>query len=465
MKTYQDLLKVGPDEKARMEFIQEAINDHKSSEKYEFAKLAGKYYDGENPTIANFEKLVYDTAGRPHKDMYTANHRISSSFFQEVVDQEVSYLLRNGIIFGNPKTKKKLGKDIDQRVADALEYACVDGVCFGFWNYDHLEVFSFADRDGLPGFVPFYDENDGLLKAGIRYWQMAPGKPLNATLYEIDGFTEYSKAKGAEMSVQEEKTPYIKNSERSGLGVVQRPGENYDGFPIVPLQYNKRQRSELRGHRNLVDAFDLITSGMVNNSDTGELLYWVLTNCSGMDEEDDAQFIYNLITSRVVHADGGDGAKVEAHAVEAPYEGNKVTLDMLRERLYNDFQALDVQALLSGDQTATAIVFSYAKLDLKVDKTEDNVTDFLLKIMQLAGIDDQPSYNRNKVVNKTEETQTILMGADYFDDEYITKKLLAINGDIDQFEEIKKRRDAEEANRTRLKIPALEDPDMEENKE
>ena len=39
------------------------------------------------------------------------------------------------------------------------------------------------------------------------------------------------------------------------------------------------------------------------------------------------------------------------------------------------------------------------------------------------------------------------MQAEYFDDEYITKKLLAINGDIDMYDELMKRKDAEDAER------------------
>ena len=63
--------------------------------------------------------------------------------------------------------------------------------------------------------------------------------------------------------------------------------------------------------------------------------------------------------------------------------------------------------------------------------------------MKLAGIDDKPTYQRNQLINKTEETQNIIMQASYLDEEYVREKLLAINGDIDQLDEITKRIDAE----------------------
>lgn len=58
---------------------------------------------------------------------------------------------------------------------------------------------------------------------------------------------------------------------------------------------------------------------------------------------------------------------------------------------------------------------------MKTDKFESEVTRFIVEILRLAGIEDQPSYTRNQIINKSEETQNILLGAAYYDDEYITK--------------------------------------------
>ena len=189
---------------------------------------------------------------------------------------------------------------------------------------------------------------------------------------------------------------------------------------------------------------------MVNNVDEGNLIYWVLTNCGGMDDLDDAQFLEQLRITHVVHADGDgteEGAKVEAHSVEAPYAATEEAIDKLEKRLYKDFRAFDEGLITSGNQTATAILASYTSLDLKVDKLEDRVTDFLMEIMKLAGVEDEPSYTRNRIINKSEETEVVLMGAEYYDSEYITKKLLTINGDADQYDDIIKRKEGEEVSR------------------
>lgn len=440
--TYNDLLEIGENEKERIDFIRQAINEHCNSERYKTAVDAELYYDGMNPTINRYEKIIYDMQGRAHTDMWTANHKLASRFFGMAVDQEVSYLLGNGITFAEESTKKKLCPDFDQEVMDAARNAKIAGVSFGFWDVEHLRVFS------LQEFVPLYDEENGALKAGIRFWQVAPDKPLRATLYEIDGFTEYLQPKNKDMEVMQDKRSYkliVRKAEVGGTEIYD--GGNYPSFPIVPLKNNRRSLSEICGKRNTIDALDLASSNMVNNVDEGNLIYWVLSNCNGMRDLDDVKFIEQLKVTHVVHANGDDGAKVDAHTIEAPYDGTNTTIDMLKRKLYEDFQCFDAAAVSAGSQTATAIKASYVPLDLKTDKFESEVTRFIVEILRLAGIDDTPSYTRNQIINKTEETQSILMAAQYYDDEYITKKLLTINGDIDQYEDMMKRKAAEDVDR------------------
>lgn len=438
MLTYEDLVAAGSAETNRINFVLQAIGEHKGSPDVDEAIQAQAYYDGENPTITRYEKIIYDLSGRAHVDMWTANHKVCSSFFTFVVDQAVSYLLGNGVRFSNNKTKDRLGKDFDQNMMDALEYALIGGRAFVYWTEKGTAVFKYTE------FKPLYGEETGKLMAGIRFWQLANDKPLQATLYEPDGFTQFSQKKGEVMKIVQEKKPYKQTRTRTKAeGVLQQAGENYASLPIVPLYAAKNWRSALHGHRNNIDALDFSQSAMVNNVDEGALIYWVLTNCGGMDDLDDAKFIERIHTTHVAHADGDAGATAEAKTVEAPFEGTKVTVDMLRDQLYDDFQAFDAKSISANDMSATAIKAAYVRLDMKTDKLERQVTRCINGILELAGIDDDPTYQRNQLINKSEEIQGITMQAEYFDEEYIREKLLAINGDIDMLEEINKRIDAE----------------------
>lgn len=430
--TYQDLLEVGPDERARIDFCLAVIADHQASENYRLAMDAEAYYHGENPTIMRYEKVVRDAMGRVHDNPSAANHKIASSFLKFAIRQKCSYLLGNGVSFTDDKTKGKLGKTFDGVLLKTAKAAKIDGVCFGFWNLNHVERFKFIE------FAPLYDEENGLLKAGVRYWQIAPGKPRRITLFEADGYTDYIQFKRdspKDVGVLNKKRPYVTSKLVSKAeGEVLLPGRNYPSFPIVPLKNGTRGQSELKGRRGAIDALDLLSSGMVNNVDESSIIYWLIQNAGGMDEIDDTNFLARIVRSHVVHVDGDQS--VSPHQLQAPVAASEAALNMLRERLYADFSCVNPYAITAGNQTATAILANYSTLDQDTDDFETYVTEFVLGILKLAGIDDKPTYTRSRIVNQLEEIQKVIAAAPYTGNEYTTKKLLTILGDADQFEAI-----------------------------
>lgn len=437
MKTYQDLMNHSDNEQRKQDFLLEAINDHKQSHLYRVSETAGAYYRHLNPTIMAAQKIVYNLLGKAEIDKYAKNNKVPSRFYFYFVTQEVQYLLGNGVSFVNDATKELLGgPKFDNAIRDLATGALNAGEAYGFWNYDHLEVFYASPNGKYPAFVALFDEENGALRAGIRYWQIDRSKPLRMTLYEEDGYTEYMRKDGA-TSILKEKRPYILETVTSEAGGTEiYNGQNYPSFPIIPL-YNTNQQSELIGGQETLDAYDLMMSQMVNNIDEGNLIYWVLKNFNGMDDIDDAEFVRRLRSTRVAHADGGGaGSDVDAHVVEAPVDASDTALQKLRSQLFEDFMALDTKNIAGGAATATEIKAAYEPLNAKCNLFEQCVTNFILNLLKLINVDDVPTYTRSILVNKQEEIQSVLMAAEYLSSEYITSKVLEVEGDIDKFSDV-----------------------------
>lgn len=449
MYTYQDLLLVADDDTEKMQFVRAVIDEHKSSELYQMAVIADEYNRHKNRTIIEFQKLLYDVTGNAVPDNWSANFKMASKFFNRFVTQENQYLLGNGVTWGKEETKEKLGgDDFDTQMQDLGEKALVGGVAFGFFNMDKMDVFAVTE------YAPLYDEEDGALKSGVRFWQIDDTKPLRATLYELDGFTDYiwNKRKDTgkyEGTVLHAKRPYIVKTRTSVAdGEEIYDGENYPGFPIIPLWGNPYHQSELVGLREQIDCYDLIKSGYANNVDEGSLIYWTLQNAGGMDDVDLAQFIEKMKT---LHAATTDNAvSAEAHQLEAPFESREALLNTLRSDLYDDAMALDVKAIASGAVTATQIKAGYEGLNSKTDKYEYCVRSFLKRLMEIAGIDDKPTFTRSVIVNNQEEVQLVIMSAQFLPGDYITRKLLELLGDGDKADEILEQMAAEEVARAQL---------------
>lgn len=438
MKTYEDLVQVQDNQKALEEFILAAIVEHKSSALYRDAVIADEYFRRKNTTITQYQKLLYTLSGEAVPDNFSANFKMVSGFFQHFVIQENLHLLGNGVTFNEDNTKERLGGDDFDNVLIRLgEYALIGGVAFGFFNLDHVEYFKITE------FVPLIGEEDGALRAGIRFWQIDAAKPLRVTLYQEDGYTDYiyRKDKAEVLFNKRAYKQIVKTSVADGTEIYD--GENYNGFPIAPLWGNLERQSELTGLRSNIDAYDLIKSGFANDLDDASQIYWTIQNAGGMDDVDLAKFVERMKTVRAAVVDE-QGSTAEAHTIEVPYAARTALLDRLRSDLFEDAMALDTKDISSGNITATAIEAAYDNLTLKCDRYEMCVTEFIKRLLELIGIDDSPTYKRSRIVNVAEDTQTILSAAQYLDDETILKHLPFLNPDeIDTIMQNRMREEAE----------------------
>lgn len=438
MLTYQDFLQnVGS---GLGTFLLRVVDEHKSSEAYRIAKDAEQYDKQRNVTIMKFQKYLYTMKGSKIPDVISPNHKLASNFFNRFTTQLTQYLLGNGVTFSEDGIKEKLGESFDTELQRAGKYALVDGVSFGFWDLDKLRIFKFTE------FAPLYDEENGSLRVGIRFWQLAPNKPLRITLYEEDGYTEYIKHDRENVQELQPKRPYkliVKSTQADGVEIYN--GGNYPNFPIVPLYANDYHRSELIGLRENIDAYDLIKSGFANDLD-GHLLYWAIQNAGGMDDVDVARLLERIKTMGAAVTD--DGSVVNPHTIQIPYESRIAYLDRLEQDLYKDFGAMKSENISAGATTATQIKSSYTPLDMKANGFEYQCIEFVQGILKLQGIEATPQFKRDKIANYQEETSMVLQSVNYLDDETILKHLPFLTPD--EIDDILARKEEEEARRYKI---------------
>ena len=419
MKTYQDLLACGNDEKRRMKFVLDAIAEHKASARYRMALTADKYRHQKNETIEKYQKLLRTMTGELVPDIYTANHKIKSGFFRRFVIQRLMYELGNGVKFADDNTKKQFGENFDTVILQAADDSMVHGVSFLFYDTDKVVNFTFLE------YVPLYDENTGLLCAGVRFWQIDDEKPLHVTLYEQDGYTGYIKQDGREIRIDTEKRGYKKIVRKAAADeTAVLIYENHPSFPFVPLKHDREMTSMLEGLREQIDAYDLIKSGFANDVDEANMIYWLVENAGGMNDVDIAQFLERLHKLHTAVVDGDDGAKATPQRIEAPFEGREVYLKRLRADLYEDAMALDTAVLSAGSVTATQIQAAYEPLNEVTDLFEYRLIDAIKGLLVLAGIPvEDPTFTRSQIANQTEQTQNIMLAASYLDDETVIELL------------------------------------------
>lgn len=463
MYTYQDFI----EEKSVPQGITSAITNHLRSNLYLTAKSADEYDHQRNETIVNYVKTIFTMTGSPVEDFTASNNKLCSNFFRRLNTQRCTYLLGNGVSFtdhreevigedGIPiitdQTKEALGEKFDTDLKRAGYLALIHGISFGFWNFDRMYVFPVTE------FVPLWDEETGVMRAGIRFWRLDDTKPMMVVLYEEDGYTKFkSKAKvGLDFEEIQPKKSYktlVSYTEIDGEEVIGE--ENYGSLPIVPLWGSDLHQSTLVGMREKIDSFDLIRSGFANDLTDCAQIYWILENCGGMTDTELARFRDRLKINHIAVVDT-DNSKAIPYTQDIPYSARAAYLAEIRSGIYEDFGALDVHTVAAG-ATNDHIDAAYQPMDEEADNFEYQVIEFVQQILRLMNIVDTPIFKRNRISNQKEQTDMVLSAADYLDDETILNKLPFIT--VDEIYNILAKKDAENADRFEMEQPEEEPPE------
>ena len=465
MYTYQDFMK----ETNVINAIQTAITQHVNSDIYKMARNADEYDHQRNVTILTYVKTIFSAYGTPIEDITASNNKICSNFFHRLNTQRCTYLLGNGVSFTETKeerkmsdgstitvdkTKEMLGNKFDSDLKSLAYNALIHGVSFGFWNVDRLHVFPLTE------FVPLWDEDDGSLRAGIRFWQIDKNKPTIAVLYEENGYTKYkSKNDGYSLEFEEvqPKKAYkltVQRSQEDGEEIVGE--DNYGSLPIVPMWGSRLKQSTLVGMQCKIDSYDLIRSGFANDLSDCSQIYWILENCGGMNDAELARFRDRLKIQHIVAVDT-DNSAATPYTQEIPYNARQAYLAEIKAGIYEDFGALDVHTIAAG-ATNDHIDAAYQPMDEEADDFEYQVSEFVQQILSLMGIDDTPAFKRNRISNEAERTQMVLSAADYLDEETVLQKLPFVT--VDEVPNIMMKKDAENEERYANEMP--EEPQVDE---
>ncbi len=469
--TYQDWL-LTPEGK-RLELLEQIIASYKGSDEFKAAAVADGYYTGEHTAVDSKyilkpQKVTYTEEGREKKCTHLAEvsgNRINCDFFRRFVVQRTHYSLANGVVIDGKPSEDVLGGGVDHAISTAAQKAQIHGLCWGYWNADHLEIIPAYDG-GLSGFVALVDERTSQPMVGIHFWQLDTDRPLWVRLFETDGLTEYRKAKDDAYLVEyTPKRPYKLTIATDAAGSEVVDGENYGALPVVPLYANDMQRSTLTpAIKRKIDAYDVITSDFADNLEQANEIYWVLNNFGGT-QSDIAETLETIHKLKAIAnvSDGMGSSTVEAKSFDVPYAARQTAIALLTETLHDDAMIVNLKEITGGSLTNVAIETAFTRMDLGADELEWQVFTFVQQLLRLNGVDTEDiTFKRARLFNTSETIQNIyLMRQDISRRTALTLNPMIGTDEVDQ---IMEEADEEQAaSREMAAIAAAVDTEMEDN--
>ena len=366
-------------------FMQEDLG----SAKKQVAKIGQNYYEG-NHDILNFRMFYFNADGQLVEDNTRSNIKISHPFFTELVDQEVQYMLSGKDSFirsDDPKLQERLDVYFDDDFTAELMETLTDTITSG-WSYmygyegqDERLHFEFAQCQGVIE-IREKETDDGC--AYVIYWYVDRLAKSNTLIKRIQVWDEDQ----VYFYVQDENgdiipDPKEKINPRPHV-IYHKDGDDatyYENFGYIPffrLDNNRKQISGLKPIKDLIDDYDFISCGLSNNLADFDHPIHVVKGFQGDNLEELAQ---NLKTKKMIGVDGTGG--LEVHTVDIPYQARLTKMEQDEKNIYRFGMGFNSAQLGDGNITNVVIKSRYALLDLKCNKLEIQLKQFLKKIIKV----------------------------------------------------------------------------------
>lgn len=409
--TYQDY-KEAVDKES---FYLNAIEEYQSSDLYRQAIISDAYYRRDNQAIKSRGNLIDEfLKAKKVKGVSSKDFKLASGFMKKTVKQATSYLVGNGVTLDTNLKEQVGGSKFDKGLKLAVETAQIMSVCYGFYSIDKSKLLIFTPLE----YFPLLDENNGDMKLGIRFWQLGDDdtKPLNVEVFTCKSVTHY--IKDHDKLVFKSENPIKAKVQESAVETEVIDIDAFPQVPVYPLYMNAEKTGVLDyGLRESIDAYDFVSSDLINGIIQLEGIILTLNNFQGQEVEEAISAFKEL---KAVLSDH-DGADIDAKSIEIPYNAKKTALELIEKKMYKDTMTLNTEELTGGNLTNVAIKVAMTDLDLKVDDMEFELIEFIQHIFKFLGYEQvEPQFKRRTIINDNETVSNLstMLSDGYIDNEF-----------------------------------------------
>lgn len=402
-----------------VEQIKSLIDNDETSDRKRLARMGSRYYEGLHD-IRNYRLFYYDGQGDIKEDKTRSNIKISHPFFTELVDQQVQYMLSGGesfVVSDDAKLQKRLdeyfGDDFTAELYDTLT-DCVSkgfGYMYAYKGADDRLHFQYADSLGVVEVRAKETDDD---TEYVIYWYIDRINKERQAIKRIqvwDSSQCYYYKQVDDGAIEPDEDQPI-NPRPHTIYTDGEDGKQYaEGFGYIPffrIDNNRKQISGLKPVKELIDDYDLMSCGLSNNiQDTTEALYVV----SGFQGDNLDELIENLKTKKHIGVD--ENGSVDIKTIDIPYQARQAKLDLDEKNIYRFGMGFNSAQLGDGNITNIVIKSRYALLDLKCNKLEIRLKQFLRKIVDavIAEINDREGTDYRSTDVNFEFTREVMTNA------------------------------------------------------
>lgn len=421
--------------------IEKTVKAH--SNFMERAKEGKEYYDN-NSRVKKSGTTAMDVinnflANQGRNPLKSADNRIPTNYHEVFVDQKIGYMftyppqidLKSEEL--NKKIQEVLGDDYERIMKQLGTDASNCGIGwvhfwlneennFDWYYIDPLQIWEVNDDSKLKGGSKYV----------IRAYQKTNDEGGIIDCYELwDNKEMHLYTKKSAEQYKDLNPVYI---EQDGSKIEAVYKHKFGVVPFIKFKNKSNGLNDLSMYKDLIDAYERIISGFVNDIDDIQEIIWVIKNYAGKqydvvyDKEGNAiekpfDILQELKAKKLIRVNEEGG--VEAIRGEIPTEARKALLEIIQKQLPISAMGVDPIPDSAGNSSGVYIDFLYNLLELKAGLLEtefrSSLNQLIRAICKFNGIkcgQIEQTWTRNKPRNEVEIASIISSTSD----EVLSKK-------------------------------------------
>ncbi len=342
--------------------------------------IADRYYRNQSDVLYGPKKE--DEEGHPLRN---ADNRIPRNFHGLIVNQKAAYAFTTPPTFdigsskANAEILKALGDEYRKECMELCVNAANTGVAWVHYWTNELNEFEWAVIDSKQ-IVPIWNKSakQKLIGALRVYTQIDETDGKNYTIYEYWNKEECQVYRRLQSDLNYDNLTDYAIFENPTTGeLVSEYSHGMEEIPFIPFFNNNIKSSDLDNIKPLIDVYDKVFSGFINDLEDVQELIFVLSGYGGTDLNG---FLQDLKKYKVIKMDAEEGAGVSTLNIEIPIEARNSVLDATRKAIFEQGQGFDPRPENFGNQSGEALKFMYSLLEMKTGLME---TEFQLGFAKL----------------------------------------------------------------------------------
>lgn len=419
----------------QMRKIYDASTQHLSDLKGSYEKSVD-YYNGNNDIMRDNDMTINDYKNKTDEDgmtqeddpLHKAKNRVSSNFYQIMVDQEAGYLATHEPTFDvgddkdNNVIKEMLGDSLSLTVQNLIIDTSNAGIGWLHYWIDDNNNFKFGivtpeqiypiysdnlenDLVAVERIYRAFDEEAGKYRQIVEYWNSEACTSF--VVNDNNSLDEYNNVLTTDNST---------NTITGSGNVYNHP---FGRVPFIKFRKNKYEKPELAKVKGSIDIYDKVYCGFANDLEDIQQTLMVLKDYGGTDLD---EFMNELRKHKAIKVD--DDGDVNQLQIEIPVEARQTMLELTKQKIFDEGQAIDPEKFMdNGALSGKAIKGLYAHLDLKATTTEKNFRQgfavLIRAMLKFKGASDYETRNisqtwtKNAIQDELEKAQAIAQLAPY----------------------------------------------------